>query len=86
MRTEQETGRSLPATFEHTENCGILALSLLGNPVKDNVFSGNIFSRMGDYAIAFSRFEDGPCEISNNIVMGNVARDTQLRLLDTLSE
>jgi len=68
-------------TFENTENCGILAMSLLGKPVKGNVFSGNIFSRMGDYAIAFSRFEDGPCEISNNIVMGNVARDTQLRTL-----
>ena len=68
-------------TFENTENCGILAMSLLGKPVKGNVFSGNIFSRMGDYAIAFSRFEDGPCEISNNIVVGNVARDTQLRTL-----
>jgi parallel beta-helix repeat protein len=67
--------------FENTENCGILAMSLLGKPVKGNVFSGNIFSRMGDYAIAFSRGEDGPCEISNNIVMGNVARDTQLRTL-----
>ena len=56
-------------------------MSLLGKPVKGNVFSGNIFSRMGDYAIAFSRFEDGPCEISNNIVVGNVARDTQLGTL-----
>ena len=68
-------------TFENTENCGILAMAPAGKPVKGNVFSGNIFSRMGDYAIAFSRFEDGPCEISNNIVAGNVARDTQLRTL-----
>ena len=67
--------------FENTENCGILAMAPAGKPVRGNVFSGNIFSRMGDYAIAFSRFEDGPCEISNNIVVGNVARDTQLRTL-----
>jgi hypothetical protein len=67
--------------FEHTENCGILAMAPLGKPVKDNVFSGNMFSRMGDYAIALSHLGEGPCEISNNIVIGNVARDTQLRTL-----
>ncbi len=68
-------------TFENTENCGILAMALPSKPVQGNVFSGNIFSRMGDYAIAFSHGDGGACEISNNLVTGNVARDTQLRTL-----
>jgi hypothetical protein len=67
--------------FEHTENCGILAMAPRGHPVKNNVFSGNIFSRMGDYALALSHLGEGPSEISNNLVTGNLARDTQLGTL-----
>lgn len=65
--------------FENMKNCGVLAGADHDAPVKYNVFNGNLFSRMGDYAIAFYPIRDGDCEIGFCNVIGNIARNTQMR-------